>query len=368
MDFDFELVVVGAGVVGLAIARELSLKFGDVCVVERHTGFGHETSSRNSEVLHAGIYYEPGSLKAKFCRQGLVALGDYCRAKSIPHAICGKLIVGSGERGEAGLQKIKHLAETNGVQTMQWLSADQAKELEPEVACDIALLSPETGIIDSHSLMASYENDFISNGGTIAYANRVMRIVAESAGFSIFFENEPEPVRTRRLINAAGLHADKVAAAIEGLDARHIPQHRFARGVYFALQGNAQPFKRLVYPLPDNASLGVHATIDLSGAVRFGPDVEWIDDPEDYHVAPEREAAFRTSIATYFPGIAERKLLPAYAGIRPKLVKPDQPAADFRIDFEAQHKLPDLVNLFGIESPGLTASLAIARYVADGII
>lgn len=366
MAVELEALVIGAGVVGLAAGRALARKFGSVCVVERHRQFGFETSSRNSEVLHAGIYYTPASLKARLCREGLAALRGYVVEKRLPHRFCGKLIAARGAHGEAGLQTIKTLAESNGVVSLQWLSSAAARELEPDVACDMALLSPETGIIDSHALMAAYEADIVEAGGVVACGNHVSRIVAEDGGFAVFVDGEASPIRTLRIVNSGGLHAGSVARMVEGLDPGSAPQHRYARGVYFSLQGGRQPFRRLVYPLPDTASLGIHATIDLAGQVRFGPDVEWIDDPEDYRVDPDREQVFRASIATYFPGIADRGLLPAYAGIRPKLAGPGEPAADFRIDHADRHGLPGLCNLYGIESPGLTASLAIARVVADG--
>jgi L-2-hydroxyglutarate oxidase LhgO len=362
-----EAVVVGAGAVGLAIGMALARELGNVCVVEQHGQFGFETSSRNSEVLHAGIYYQPGSLKAKLCREGLGSMLALAAKWGVPHAICGKLIVTRGAGGESGLQKIMSLAEANGVTGMRRLSALEAHKLEPEVTCDAALLSAETGIIDSHMLMAAYEHELLAAGGFVAYGNRVSRIIANGSGFDVFVSGDPAPISCRRLVNAGGLHSARVAACIEGLNAAHVPVMRYARGVYFSLQGGRQPFRRLVYPLPDNASLGIHATIDMAGHVRFGPDVEWTDDPQDYHVDAARESAFRESIAGYYPGIASRSLLPAYAGIRPKLVGAGEVPADFRIDLPEQHGIAGLANLHGIESPGLTASLAIARLVAAAL-
>jgi L-2-hydroxyglutarate oxidase LhgO len=363
-----EALVVGAGVVGLAIGRELAQEFGAVCVVDRHRQIGFETSSRNSEVLHAGLYYEPGSLKAVLCREGLAFLRDYCSARNIPHSFCGKLIVASGTKGKVGLEKIEQLARANGVETLQWMNRESILQREPEIRADLGLFSPETGIIDSHALMTAYEADISIAGGFVAFGHKVTRVERNASGFRVWFEGMEEPVETRRLVNAAGLHSDKLAGMIEGLDDVYIPTLRYARGVYFAMQGNAQPFRHLVYPLPDHASLGVHATIDLSGLARFGPDVEWIDDPNDYKVDAAREAPFRASIAEYFPSIATRELIPAYAGIRPKLSGPGESAADFRIDGKRKHGITGLVNLFGIESPGLTASPALAKRVMQCLV
>lgn len=364
---DLEALVVGAGVVGLAVGRALAASLGNIAVVERHPHAGMETSSRNSEVIHAGIYYAPGSLKAQLCREGSKVLYSYCAERNIPHARCGKLIVGSGPNSTEGLEKILEQARANNVSSLRFISKSAALEMEPQLNCDLALHSPDTGIIDSHSLMQSFAADIADAGGVVALGNRVTKIELGASCHKIWLAGENSPLHVRRIVNSAGLGAWDLARLMGGLDEKHVPERFFARGVYFRLAGGQQPFRRLVYPLPDNASLGIHATIDLAGDVRFGPDVEWITDPADYSVSADREVAFRQSIANYFPAIASHGLVPDYAGIRPKLVGPGATAADFRIDGREIHGIPGLVNLFGIESPGLTASLAIARRTAAAL-
>lgn len=361
---DLEALVIGAGVVGLAIARSLSSVLGSVAVVDRHHQIGMETSSRNSEVIHAGLYYQTGSKKAEMCREGRMALYQYCKARGVNHRKCGKLIVAAGNDAEKQLLSIKTRAEANKVESLILLDRAAVMQMEPEVECDMALFSPETGIIDSHGFMNALAADFENEGGVISLRTTVERVVLGEKYHDVFFAGEPVPIRTRRLINAAGLWADKLAYRFDGLAPSHIPELRFARGVYFVPGAGKQNwFDRLIYPLPDSSSLGVHATIDLDGAVRFGPDVEWIASNDDYAVDPSRSAAFKRSIAAYFPAIANIDLVPGYAGIRPKLVGPGEPPADFRIDGPTEHNVDGLVNLFGIESPGLTSSLPIAENV-----
>lgn len=365
LQFDIDCIVTGAGVVGLAVARSLALRGREVVVVDRHPGFGMETSSRNSEVIHAGIYYAPNSLKARFCVEGRMALYRYCDDHHVAYRNCGKLIVASGA-GEAGLEDIIHRAEKNGVGDLERLTRTAASLLEPSVECTAALFSPSTGIIDSHALMQAYLGEIQANGGQFAPHNDIDRVeVLSGGGFAVYVVGETMPLITRTFINAAGLSAASLASRIDALDSTLVPEIRFARGVYFALAGGKPPFRHLVYPLPDSASLGVHATIDLGGAARFGPDVEWIDDASDYYVDPARAASFKRAIESYWPAISDHELVPAYAGIRPKLCGPGDPAADFRIDGPEGTGIAGLCCLYGIESPGLTASLAIGEYVAQ---
>lgn len=361
---DLEAIVIGAGVVGLAIGRALASRFGSVAVVERNQDFGMETSSRNSEVIHAGIYYKSGSKKASMCRNGSAALYEYCLRYGIPHLRCGKLIVGKIEADLEKLQKIIANANENNIRSLRWLDSVEVAKMEPDISCDIALHSPDTGIIDSHALMSAYLHDIKDAGGFLVTRSEVIRIELGSKQHKVFVKGEDSPVSTRRIVNAAGLSAGRIARLIEGLDAEFKPEIRFARGVYFRPESPGIKFRHLIYPVPDDASLGIHATIDLAGSVRFGPDVEWIDNPYDYTADPKRASDFKKSISSYFPAVTGMALRPDYAGIRPKLVGPNAPAADFRIDGPTEHRVRGVVNLFGIESPGLTASLALADYVS----
>ena len=365
-DFDIDGMVVGAGVIGLAIGRALALAGTETIVVDRHSGFGMETSSRNSEVIHAGIYYPAGSLKAKFCLHGRRDLYEYLEQRAIPHRRCGKLIVASGHVGEAGLAALKARAAACGVEDLVNLTQRQAISLEPALSCSAALHSPSTGIVDSHALMQSYVSDLEANGGQFVANTQVDRVeVLPAGGFRIWLAGEAEPLKVRLLVNAAGLWADQLAFRIDCLAREQIPTLRFARGVYFSLANGKSPFSRLVYPLPDNASLGIHSTLDLAGSIRFGPDVEWINDPLDYTVDASRASVFAKAISSYWPDISEDALVPAYSGIRPKLCGPGDPPSDFRIDGPQQTNVPGLCCLYGIESPGLTASLAIGQHVSD---
>ena len=351
--------------VGLAIGREFSAQGREVTIVDRNSTFGMETSSRNSEVIHAGIYYPEGSLKAKLCVRGRELLYAFAEARNVPFKRCGKIILASGDQGQAGLRKIHDSANAAGVDNLQWLDQRQALSLEPEVSCDVALFSPSTGIIDSYSLMSAYLKEIEDCGGCFAGRTKITRIeVAVGGGFRVWIEGEQTPLTARTLVNAGGLWAGAVTSMIGGLGSYVPPLIRYARGVYFTLDSGGSPFRHLVYPLPDNASLGVHATLDLGGQVRFGPDVEWITDCEDYCVDPQRAELFAESIAVYWPGIRDRNLVPAYAGIRPKLCGPNDPPADFQIDGPEQTGVDELYCLYGIESPGLTSSMAIGEYIA----
>ena len=355
---DFDALVVGAGVIGLAVARALAASGRSVVVVEARAGVGEETSSRNSEVIHAGIYYPTGSLKARLCVRGRAALYDFCAARGVAHARCGKLIVAADESECAGLEALARKGAQNCVDDLRLLSAREANALEPELACVGALWSPSTGILDSHAFMLALQGE--AEAAVFAFRAPFVAARRERGRFQVEIGGaEPTSLGVGALINCAGLAATRVARAIEGLDAAAIPETRYAKGHYFAISGRA-PFRRLIYPAPQAHGLGVHLTFDLAGQARFGPDVEWVE-ALDYGVDASRAAGFAAAIRRYWPGLPDGALTPAYAGIRPKISGPSEPAADFRIDGRSAHGVPGLVNLFGVESPGLTASLAIAE-------
>jgi L-2-hydroxyglutarate oxidase LhgO len=357
-----EAVVVGAGVLGLAIARALALAGREVIVLERASGIGFETSSRNSEVIHGGLYYPQGSLKAIACVEGRQRLYAYCREHGVPYAQLGKLIVATEEAEIPGVEQIEKAARGNGVDNLEWLSADEARRLEPELACVAALLSPSTGIIDSHALMLAYQGEAEEAGAVVAFRSPVLSGRVRADGFELIVGgDEPTTIGCRTLVNAAGLHAPALARAIEGVPPASIPPAYFCRGVYFTLSGRS-PFRRLIYPVPMPGGLGVHITLDLAGQARFGPDVEWIDGV-DYTVDPHRGDKFYAAVRRYWPALKDGALQPGYAGIRPKISGPDEPAADFFVQGPETHGVPGLVNLYGIESPGLTASLPLADAV-----
>jgi len=358
-----ECVVIGAGVVGLAIARRLALAGLEVVVLEAAEGIGTATSSRNSEVIHAGIYYPAQSLMARMCVAGKHALYDYCREHGIPHRNCGKLIVATTPSETAKLQSIKAHAEANGVLDMQVLSAEAARELEPALNCDAALLSPSTGIIDSHAYMLALRGDAEAAGAVYAFHAPLWRAKTVPDGFELDVGGEaPMTLGCRLLINSAGLGATAVARNIDGMPIELIPPAYLAKGNYFSLSGRA-PFSHLIYPVPEPGGLGVHLTLDLAGQARFGPDVEWVD-TMDYAVDPARAERFYPAIRRYWPALPDGALMPSYSGIRPKIVPPAVARQDFLIQGPREHGVAGLVNLFGIESPGLTASLAIADHAA----
>jgi L-2-hydroxyglutarate oxidase LhgO len=358
-----DCVVVGAGVVGLAIGRALALTGREVLVLEAERSIGTGTSSRNSEVVHAGIYYAPGSLKAKLCVEGRRMLYEYCAGHGVACRRLGKFIVGTQPGHEAKLAGILQHARGNGVEQIDWIAPKEAVAAEPALHCLAALHSRETGIVDSHSLMLAMQGDIENAGGLLAFDAPLRGATRDAGGWIVSTGGAaPFTLGCDWLVNAAGLQAQQVAATIEPLASQHIPARVLARGCYFALPGRA-PFSRLIYPVPVDGGLGVHLTLDLGGQAKFGPDVEWID-AVDYTVDPRRADRFYAEIREYWPALPDGALQPAYSGIRPKLSGPGEPARDFVIDGPEQHGIDGLVNLFGIESPGLTASLAIGARIA----
>jgi L-2-hydroxyglutarate oxidase LhgO len=352
-------VVIGAGVVGLAVARALALEGRETLIVEKEGLIGSGASSRSSEVIHAGIYYPAGSRKARLCVEGRDRLYAYCQSRHIPHRRCGKLIVAPDAGRVPELEQIRRAAEANGVIDLAWLSGEEAQVLEPELRCRAALLSPSTGIIDSHAYMLSLQGEAEAKGALLAYHTEVTALSCGADGVALSFGNEGQPsLKARLVVNAAGLAAPAVARA-SGLTGEQAPRPYYAKGSYFALAGRA-PFSRLIYPTPGPGGLGVHITLDLAGQARFGPDVEWVESP-DYDVDPRRSERFYAAVRAYWPGLRDGQLVPAYAGVRPKISGPSEPAADFRICGPLEHGATGLINLLGIESPGLTASLAIAE-------
>lgn len=358
-----DAVVVGAGVVGLAVARALALAGREVLVLEAADAIGTQTSSRNSEVIHAGIYYPQGSLKARLCVQGRQMLYEYCAERAIGHRRCGKLIVATSQAQVADLRAIIAKAAANGVHDLVLLTREQARALEPALECVAAVHSPSTGIVDSHGLMLALQGDLENAGGLVAFNSALDRARATPQGIELMARDGTQ-LRARTVVNAAGVHAPSLARRFEGLDSRHLPAEHYAKGNYFTLSGRS-PFARLIYPVPEAAGLGVHLTVDLGGQAKFGPDVQWVDSPEDLVVDPARGDAFYAEVRKYWPGLPDGALLPGYAGIRPKISGPGEAARDFVIQGPAEHGVPGLVHLFGIESPGLTSSLAIAAQVLE---
>ncbi len=358
-----DALVIGAGVVGLAVARALAQRGLETLVLERERAIGTGISSRNSEVVHAGIYYPAGSLKAALCVRGRRLLYDYCASHGVPHRRCGKFIVATSREQEATLDALRERGLANGVSGLELIGARRACEAEPQLACVAALVSAETGIVDSHALMLALQGDVEAVGGMLAFDAPVRAGTAGAGGIRLEVGGaEPMAIEAGIVVNCAGLHAPAVAAAIDGVAPASVPCAWFAKGNYYGLSGRS-PFSRLIYPVPEPGGLGVHLTIDLGGQCRFGPDVEWVD-AIDYAVDAGRAASFYASIRRYWPGLPDGALQPAYAGIRPKISGPGEPAADFVIQDAAVHGVAGLVNLFGIESPGLTASLAIAEAVS----
>jgi L-2-hydroxyglutarate oxidase LhgO len=359
-----DAVVAGAGAVGLAIGRALARRGLETLVLEAEAGIGTGISSRNSEVIHAGLYDAPGSLKARLCVAGREALYAYCESHAVGHRRCGKLVAAVSPGQVEALQAIERRARANGVSGLRWLSGAEARALEPALRCEAALLSSVTGIVDSHGLMLAYLGDLERDGGALALRAPVEAVRAIAGGFVLQVGGSaPMELEARSFVNAAGLHAAALARRIEGLDPSRVPVLQFAKGNYYALAGRA-PFSRLLYPVPEPGGLGVHLTLDLAGQARFGPDVEWLADATpstiDYAVDPARAERFYAAIRRYWPDLRDGALSPAYSGVRPKLGKPGGPPADFALQGPDEHGVAGLLNLYGIESPGLTASLAIA--------
>lgn len=359
-----DCLVVGAGVVGIAVARSLAAAGRDVVVVDAASCIGSETSSRNSEVIHAGIYYRKDSLMARTCVEGRRRLYAFCEQHGVPHRRCGKLIVAtSGEEAEQ-LAAIKARAEANGVEGLRMLSASQARAMEPEVDCTAAILSPETGIVDSHAYMVALQGDAENDGAVFAFHSPVEGGRATEDGIEVAIGGDaPMKLRANTLVNAAGLHAPALAGKLEGMPADRIPKSYFAKGHYFTLQGRT-PFTHLVYPVPVPGGLGIHLTLDMGGRARFGPDVHWIEDI-DYDFDASRSGSFYAAIRRYWPELRDGALQPGYCGIRPKIVPKGAPAQDFLIQGARDHGVRGLVNLFGIESPGLTAAILLADIVRE---
>ena len=367
--FTTNTVVIGAGVVGLAIAKEISAKNREVLVLEKEEKIGQITSARNSGVIHAGMYYQKNSLKSKFCVEGNQLLYAYAKKFNIPFINTKKIIVANDESQMDDVLKIKNQAELNGVEKLELLDKKQVNELEPLIKSFGGLLVPSTGVIDQHSLMQSYLGEFENNGGMISYNSNVKKISIVNNKFEIEVidnENIITIINCDHLINASGIFASDVANTIDGLDKKHVPNTYLAKGNYFSLNKKL-PISHLIYPVPEKISLGIHLTLEIDHAIKFGPDAEWVDNPYDYSVKENLKTKFIQSINKYLPDITENMLSPAYAGLRPITSKEDGAKRDFTISTAEDHKIEKLINLYGIESPGLTSSLAIAKYVNDKI-
>jgi L-2-hydroxyglutarate oxidase LhgO len=370
-----DTLVIGAGMVGLAVGRALALRGRQVIVLDRERRIGAGISSRNSEVIHAGLYYPTGSLKARLCVEGRERLYAYCEARGVGFWRCGKLVVATRPEELPALASLAARARANGA-PVEELSAEQARRLEPALRCIAALLSPTTGILDSHGFLAALRGDLERAGGAVALASRVSELEPTSGGLRVrVVDPESDAIQgdvlAGSVVNAAGLHAIPLARRIAGLPPERLPRARHAKGTYFTLVGPS-PFCRLIYPIPPPGSLGTHLTLDLGRQARFGPDLEWLpeEDPDrlDYGVDPARAAPCYEEVRRYWPGLPEGALQPGYSGVRPKIHGPGEPAADFRVDGPEEHGVAGLINLFGIESPGLTASLALAEYVAEYLL
>ncbi|MCP1537020.1 NAD(P)/FAD-dependent oxidoreductase [Methylorubrum extorquens] len=362
-----EALVVGAGVVGLAIARALALRGTAVIVAEAAEAIGTGVSARSSEVIHGGMYYPPGSLRARHCVEGRRRLVEFCESHGVPYRLCGKLIVATHEAERPALETILSRGAENGVEGLTWCERAEALALEPALSCVAALHSPATGIVDSHALMLALLGDVEDAGGVLALNTPIEAAERRDGRWEVRFGGAaPDVLQVDCLINAAGLGAQALARRIEGVAADGIPRQVLAKGSYFGCSGRPA-FTRLIYPAPVEGGLGIHLTLDLAGRMRFGPDVEWVDAP-DYAVDPGRAERFEAAIRRYWPGLPDGRLMPDYAGVRPKLSGPGEPAADFRIDGPGEHGWPGLVQLFGIESPGLTSALSLAEAVADQVM
>jgi L-2-hydroxyglutarate oxidase LhgO len=354
-----QVLVVGAGVVGLAVARAAALAGHAVIVAEATCGIGNGVSSRNSEVIHGGMYYPADSLRARHCVQGRRMLYDYCATHGVPHRQCGKLIVATSAAELAKIESIHRQGLLNGVEGLELMYGNAVTALEPALACIAAVHSPHTGIVDSHSLMLALQGDLEDRGGMIAFGTRIERLASSPEGWHVAFGgDEPGTLLVDAVVNSAGLAAPALARATEGYASKRVPNLVLAKGNYFGYAGRPA-FSRLIYPAPVDGGLGIHVTLDLAGRMRFGPDVEWIES-ENYDVDPHRADLFYARIRTYWPALRDGTLVPDYAGIRPKLTGPGEPPADFVIESPSLHGLPRLVHLFGIESPGLTSALSIA--------
>jgi L-2-hydroxyglutarate oxidase LhgO len=370
-----DCVVIGAGVIGLAVAREMALQGRETILLERESAFGTISSARNSEVIHAGIYYPKDSLKAKLCVEGNRMLYEYCRTHHVATQPYGKLIVASDESQLDDLQAILYKAQQNNVPEIKMITGEQAKSMEPELSCSAAVLSASTGIVDSHGFMLSLLGGFEDAGGMIAYQSPLISAKPLGANAQDGFELEiggtdGMKIQTKLLINCAGMSAPAIAKKIEGLAKEQIPKAYFAKGNYFSLSGKS-PFKHLIYPIPEPGGLGVHLTLDMGGQAKFGPDVEWLEIDEenqiDYTVNPKRGEGFYEAVRKYWPGLKDNALQPDYSGVRAKIVPPNAPAGDFCFNTPRDHGLEGLFNLYGFESPGLTSSLAIAKYLEGQI-
>ena len=361
-----DAIVIGAGAVGLAVARALAMSGRETLVAEAQAGIGQGVSSRNSEVIHAGLYYAPGSLKARLCVRGKALLYALCASHGVAHRACGKLVVANSDAETRALQALAARAAANGV-PVQWLSAGEAVALEPALRCTAALLSPTTGIVDSHGFMLALQGDLERHGGMVALGSPVASVVLGRGGEPhVLRLADGSEIAASTVVNSASLHAPSLARRFEGLAPAFVPPAFFAKGNYYALAGRA-PFSRLVYPAPADAWLGVHLTLDLGGQAKFGPDLEWlaVESPEqiDFAVDPRRADGFYAEVRRYWPALPDGALAPSYSGVRPKIHGRGEPAPDFRIDGPSLHGVPGLVNLFGIESPGLTSAMAIAEMV-----
>jgi L-2-hydroxyglutarate oxidase LhgO len=360
-----QILVIGAGVVGLSVARQAALAGHEVIIAEKTSGIGNGVSSRNSEVIHGGMYYPTGSLRARHCPRGRRLMYEFCTSHGVPHRKCGKLIVATEDAEVAKMEAILKQGQANGVEGFRMIDGAGARAMEPHVSCVAALHSPETGIVDSHSFMRALQGDLEDRGGVIAFNTKVERLIHTQAGWVVRYSgSESGELAVDAVVNSAGLGAQTLARHTDDYPEKRVPRLVMARGNYYGYTGRPV-FSRLIYPAPRiDGGLGTHVTLDLAGRMRFGPDVEWIDE-EDYNVNPERAKSFYASIRRYWPGLPDNSLQPDYAGIRPKLTGPGEPAADFMIEGPAQHGLPGLVQLFGIESPGLTSSLSIAEDVVS---
>ncbi len=362
-----DCVVVGAGVIGLAVGRAMALKGLEVIVLEATNRIGSETSSRNSEVIHAGIYYTQDSFKARFCVEGKHKLYSYLEERGIGHNRCGKILVATADDQIEKLHKLMASAAANGCDDLTYLDQQAVAVIEPEVRAIAGVFSPSTGVLDVHEYMLSLHGGLETHGGVIAFESPALEVTFTDNGIDVVVGGkEPMTLKTNCLINSGGLHAIKLANNYRNFPQNLVPKQYYSKGNYFALSGK-HPFKHLIYPIPEQAGLGVHLTLDLAGQARFGPDVEWIEEI-DYSVDEKRSESFYPAIRQYWPGLPDGALLPSYSGIRSKVQSPEEGLRDFIIQGPNEHNIPGLVNLFGIESPGLTSSLALADHVATLLV